>query len=356
MTVYFLLRAIFSSTVQHLIRSALQGSSDGLHGRFALLISCVYDFLDGLTRDSSNTPLSTLVDDVLSLVYRQRRFEAPRGQLSSLLMGQQAPGLLSTALNRLFCMFKTQVLQYDQLPLSRAPFTRRNPLQSAWSRRWLLEPGSVKLSDGISGNQWGVIPPLRVVDVAQFIRECGCVDVELESDMSCLAIRSALSVVEELSSVAMELVLDGRLRTVSKLPNGLVAAVGWSFSDYAASFSDGGQSLDLDLFAFSDVSERGVILRRIRLSMSLEQQLTTQVLSCSVNPTNLFVVVQGDISGAMYQPRGFGDDFSKLPIQERVAMYESLGWTPLMRAQAGYITIPERSTIVSASDARRAQC
>ncbi|KAG1705525.1 hypothetical protein DVH05_003214 [Phytophthora capsici] len=175
MTLYLLIRALSSSTVRHLIQSALEVDSKELHDSFTRLISCSYDFLNGLVQDTSNATISTLVDDVLSIVYSQGRFNVLRGQLSNLLLGQQAPGPLSNALNRGLCTFKTLMLQCGQQPHSRAPVTPKTTLQSAWSRRWLLEPGSLKLSDGVRG----IIPALRVVNVALFFRECGSSETQV---------------------------------------------------------------------------------------------------------------------------------------------------------------------------------
>ncbi|GMF36434.1 unnamed protein product [Phytophthora fragariaefolia] len=389
MAAYLLIRTQFSSAVQHLVKTELQverNTTSGVHlqDRFVLLVSNIYEYVSDVLCEAhayvnlaqpvkDSKPLPSLVDDVLSLVYGQTHFAVLREEMSTLLMRQQAPGSLSDTLNTVFQLFVAQVRDASatfvhNLSQSQTGSTiARSPFQSSWSRRWLLDPTSTQLVNNLHCNQ--VAPPnlQSLIYVMQTLHEFGCVDLEVDDSMSCVVVRSALSVLNDRSM--MELALDGRLRALHRLPSGLIALVGlagrWSVCDYAAVFSCSGQSLDVDLFVVE--AKRGIvgcdaskgakgaanakrchehvvdeeILRRVRLVVALEGQLNPDVVSRD-GTRGPFMCVHVEISGATYLPLStevlrIGSYLLGLPLQARDEVYRSLEWTPLMEMQMGYV-------------------
>ncbi|KAJ8524522.1 hypothetical protein ON010_g16595 [Phytophthora cinnamomi] len=340
MTAYLLIRTQLSCTVQRIVRSFVKvekdtASESQLRGHFVLLVSHIYDYVSGVLREACGVQpgksdtcgsLPDLVDDVLSLVYGQARFVILRREMSALLMGQQSPGSLSDTLNSVFRLYRAQVLE-SHIRLGQHLIQQRcassvTRLQNAWNHRWLLDPLTVRCNRVTS-------PGLDIVGIAQFIREFGCVDVEVEDNMSYLSVGSALSKLRDTSM--MELVLDGRLRAYRELPSGLS---GWSVGDYAAEFCDGG--LDIDLFAIEGRKTEGrgsgerwlTRVCRIRLLLSLEQRVNSAMLSR--NGRDMVVVVHGAILAATYLPpysRGQStgaEEFLQLSIEDRAAIHEFL--------------------------------
>lgn len=95
-----------------------------------------------------------------------------------------------------------------------------------------------------------------MTDAAQFIREVGCIDIEVNVSVPRLSVQSVHSFATGASKTASSMLLDGRLRVFRVLPSGLSSMIatagGWSIGDYAGALSDDAQSLSVDFFAFAE--------------------------------------------------------------------------------------------------------
>ncbi|RLN98632.1 hypothetical protein BBJ28_00025438, partial [Nothophytophthora sp. Chile5] len=303
------LRAFTSRTVQQLLHSALapggqESNKPQLRKRFVTLVSELHGALDELLRvvpptlrvvsPGSPVSLPALVDEVLSLIYSQRRFGVLRTEVSTLLLAPQPPGSLSEALDSLFRAFTAQTQDtFIATGLRRRGEVQRpvawsgdaDTRQSAWSRRWLLDPGSIRIVPASIGqNQDSSFEP-SLVEVVHWLHEFACIDIAVRDDASCCSIWSVLSLVSEMSP--KELVLDGRLRVFRVMPSGLssmVAVAGrWAVGDYVASFSDDTQSLEMTFYAFAEggsampgrdgSGRETTAVRQARVTFVLQQEL-----------------------------------------------------------------------------------
>ncbi|RLN81140.1 hypothetical protein BBJ28_00007528 [Nothophytophthora sp. Chile5] len=397
-----LLRAIASPFIQYLLRSAFEMDNDEintpqLHERFAALISNLYDAVSelllpmspgfGFSGSEGRVSLPELVDEVLSLIYSHRRFGALRREVSALLMSKQTAGPLSEALNLLFRAFTAQARE----TLIAAGSHRRGSIQrpvtwpgdadtvrSPWSRRWLLEPGSIQVDPIIpiisatQDQEPGF--EVSVVSLTRWLHEFACIDIAVRDDAACCSVRSAISLAS--ATRPMELVLDGRLRVFRVMPSGLSSMVGatggWAVGDYSASFLGGTQSLEVNFFAFAEeksaVFDRGSggrmapgvgsnqdaetnavsVVRRVSLTFMLEQELVTGELSAAVDPRDLFLFAHGVVAESSYTTRIMpsADDpdltrkLSEMSTGARAVVWGDLQWKSLFEMQAGYVAVP----------------
>ncbi|KAG7377278.1 hypothetical protein PHYPSEUDO_011939 [Phytophthora pseudosyringae] len=383
-TAQLFLRALLSPTVQRLVLSACtttteaESSTAQLQERFLLLISDVYDALDdilhevladagGLARGGRRAALPALVDDVLSLVYGQPRFRQVRAGFVALLMDQQAAGSLSTTLNWAFQTFaalaregrSTSAAIYRD---SRYSVSSHGDDGLLWNQRWLLEPGSVQFRDVAFGTPRDCRHETPLVDVVQLIYEFGCVDINVEEDVSWLSLRSAVPIS---ASASMTLVLDGKLRVFGVLPSGVPSSIptagGWSIGDYTAALSEDGHSVEVNLFSFSEEKANGfgarsmntrrtgadaiVRLRRVCLSIRLEEELDREEeVVGSADQSDLFAFVHGTVYGStLALPLNEcldGIGLAERPAVDRAATWSEVEWAPVWKLQAGFIALP----------------
>ncbi|RLN74542.1 hypothetical protein BBJ28_00023889 [Nothophytophthora sp. Chile5] len=389
-----LLRAISSSYIQSLLHSAFELDHDDinklqLRERFAALISNLYGAVSellllvspgfGSSGPEGRVSLPELVDEVLSLIYSQRRFAALRREVSALLMSQQTAGPLSGALSCLFRAFTAQARETLIAASSRQQGAIQRPVawpgdadavRSPWSRRWLLEPGSIQVDPIVSATQDQESGfELSVVSLTRWLHEFACIDIAVRDDATCCSVRSVISLASE--ARPMELVLDGRLRVFRVMPSGLSSMVGvtggWAVGDYSASFPNSPQSLEVNFFAFAEeesrVFDRGTcdrkvpraeetnavpVVRRVSLTFVLEQELVTGELSAAVDPRDLFIFAHGVVADSTYTapivPSADGSDMtrklSEMSTSARAVVLGGLQWTPLFEMQAGYVAVP----------------
>ncbi|RLN81135.1 hypothetical protein BBJ28_00007527 [Nothophytophthora sp. Chile5] len=397
-----LLRAIASPFIQYLLRSAFEMDNDEinklqLRERFAALISNLYDAVSellllvspgfGFSGSEGRVSLPELVDEVLSLIYSHRRFGALRLEVSALLMSQQTAGPLSGALNRLFRAFTAQARETLIAAGSRQRGAIQRPVawpgdadavRSPWSRRWLLEPGSIQVDpiipiiNATQDQETGF--ELSVVSLTRWLHELACIDIAVRDDAACCSVRSAISLAS--ATRPMELVLDGRLRVFRVMPSGLSSMVGatggWAVGDYSASFLGGTQSLEVNFFAFAEeesaVFDRGsggrlapgvgsnqeagtnavAVVRRVSLTFMLEQELVTGELSAAVDPRDLFLFAHGVVAESTYKapivPSAGDSDMtrklSEMSTGTRAIVLGDLQWKALLEMQAGYVAVP----------------
>ncbi|KAE8889182.1 hypothetical protein PF010_g21953 [Phytophthora fragariae] len=335
-SVHLFLRALSSRAVQHLLCSACRvGNGDAtkqdLLNRFVSLVLRLYELLGDVLRDVTSTEdtalrdsLPALVDDVLSLVYGRTHFDRQQNSRPELHHN-------ITNLRDVHNIF---------------PRNTDTP-QNLWNRRWLLEPGAEQTVNVDHG--W-VHSDASLVAAAQFIRELGCVDVEMTRGGTCMTVQSVLTFSGGASMAPMELVLDGQLREFSVLPSGLsskiATAEGWYFGDYVAVLSDDGQAVEMRFFAFAedtsvasaDDAKGGVIIaRQVIVSIALEQEPSTgEAIDHVVHPKDLFVIVHRTVLSSVYSCvlQLFGTS-----LRDRGTIWNEVSWTPVVEVNAGYVAI-----------------
>ncbi|KAG1684952.1 hypothetical protein DVH05_010159 [Phytophthora capsici] len=232
-----------------------------------------------------------------------------------------------------------------QVQQSQHQFSRganaRDTLGSLWTRRWLLEPGSVRLIRVDQHSNSFASDDVSLLSLTQFIREIGCVDLcFVDGDARSMVVRSVIPFIGEMHAFPMELVLDGRLREYSSLPSGVSSKIamagGWIVGDYIAVLADDTQSVTLHFFKFKEAAfEVGQVqVRRVSLSLNLEQQINSDV---STDSTDLFMVVQGRVWDSTYYSSS--RKLSGMALVDRGATWERMQWISVLEIHAGYVSI-----------------
>lgn len=260
---HLLFHAMSSCDVQPALETAFRPEGGSMHDRFVALVLRLYDILTDLIRTQlpvvpSDLPtgritsLPALVDEVLSLIYTHRQFDALRAEVSTLLLGQVM------AVGDLFRVFVAQCrgLRQARQPAAATVLTLqrardRGLLATKWSRRWLLEPSSIHVA---SLSQAAESP--STVQFAQWLHDFTCIDLALHRDgdasIQVLGVRSALPVLSGVFG-GTELVLDGSLRAFSLTPSGIASTIptwgGWPIGDYAAIVSDRPNEIEVEIYA-----------------------------------------------------------------------------------------------------------
>ncbi|KAE9177449.1 hypothetical protein PF005_g24492 [Phytophthora fragariae] len=359
-----------------------------LRGRFVLLVLELYNYICGELQEmpagiygfepeTHDTPLTALLDDILSLVYGCTHFGELRRGISALLMDTNTPASLAATLNRVYQKFTAHVYRVTTASAV-STMTRHgyNSTQNAWSRRWLLDPGSVDIIDLRTGNQ-DAYADLRLVDVTQVVCALGCVDVTTDADMSSVSLRSAVLLSGNTPVIRTEIILDGRQHIYSAQSIGLFSILAGrrSVGEYAGSFSANGRSLHLDYFYLEEecqsstgdahagsasVSSSGLetqeneeifdgatMVRRVKLTLSLDHGPDSGVLSCCSDCRDLSVLVHAVTSVATFETstpttewQGSEGSFLGLASTSRAA----LEWIQVTELQAGYITVSCRAS------------
>ncbi|KAL3673063.1 hypothetical protein V7S43_002358 [Phytophthora oleae] len=356
--VHLLLRTMSSCTVQNILTDARQvasgaNSGEQLREQFISLVENLYDALGDILGEVSTNPytgpnlngsdLSAMVDKVLSVVYGQVQFSGLRPEVSALLMNRHASSSRN-ALNGALQAFVTQVRQSQQ-QFSRG-VDAGNTLGSLWARRWLLEPGSVRLTRADQHSNRFASDNVSLLSLTQFIREFGCVDLGFAD--GCMAVRSVIPFISGMRATSMELVLDGRLREFNALPSGISSKIatagGWIVRDYVAVLADDTQPVIAHFFKFKEVEgaiqgasgEDGQVqVRRVSLSLTLEQQANYP--DASTDSTDLFIVVHGTVCDSTYYSSR--RNLSGLSLVDRGAIWERLEWISVLEVHAGYVAI-----------------
>ncbi|ETO67653.1 hypothetical protein F444_15440 [Phytophthora nicotianae P1976] len=358
---YLFIRALWSRAAQQRLSVACQVEDGGMSKRekFATAIVDLWGILNDILREvmGENTggesrPLETatlpvLVDDVMSIAYKQTRFREARAKISTLLLELQTPNSLTGAVNRAFRAFTVQF--QDTITVSERDFqSLRN---SQWCRRWLLEPGSFQVAHVESGARYS--SPL--LSMALLIREFGCIDVKMTQDaVRSMSLRAAITLSSGMTTSHMKLVLDGRIRVFRALPSGIssrIAGGGVTVGDYSATFSQDGQSIDLHFFTFDErgnmSSEEAVALNtalvhRISLSLALDQE--ADAARGGAQSRDLFIIIHGTVCRSRYSSSREGTRASGLKISDmsscdRAMLWNQVDWTPLLQIQAGYVAL-----------------
>lgn len=376
------LRGLFSGRVKDLFRSAIQveattASTRQLHDCFVSLVLELYNYiccvLEGMTVGSngaeperSDASLMALLDDILSLVYGCARFGELRRRISALLMDTSTPASLTATLNRVFQEFTGHVYRATTASAvstirSHQLATRRkhNTVQSSWSRRWLLEPGSVEIVDLRTNNHDDHVA-LRLVDVAQVLCEFGCVDVAADAEMFSVLLHTGVLFSENESAMCTEIILDGQRHINCGQSSALLSILAGRrcAGEYAGSLSDDGRSLHLDYFYQEDEHQsnaegacasaaglgketRGTegaingatMVRQVKITLSLDHEPSCEARN---DDRDLLMFVHAVTSVAAICPTTDSDGrLLKLSSSDRAA----LEWTQVTELQAGYVAV-----------------
>ncbi|KAF4136648.1 hypothetical protein GN958_ATG14138 [Phytophthora infestans] len=341
---YLFIRALWSRAVQQCVRAVFRAedtrtSQRMLREKFVAFIVDLWEILSGILREvvaakdddalclNQAHTLPALVDDVMSIVYRQSRFGETRAKISALLLDLRTPSSLTGAVNRAFRVFTAQ---FQDVVGLRQQLTRgsSNQTERQWCRRWLLEPGSLQVVEVASGASFSS----SLLSLAQLVRELGCVDVKVAQ--GAMALQAAVAL---LTTAPMELLLDGRLRVFRALPSGTSSRLpigGWSVGDYCATLSHNGLSIEVHFFAFderggnSGVSSK-MNVRRVSLSLALDDTETR----------DQFIIVQGNVC----RPKDDGQEDRvgglNMSNSDRAMLWNQLDWTPILEIQAGYVAL-----------------
>ncbi|KAL4159227.1 hypothetical protein PRNP1_004993 [Phytophthora ramorum] len=375
--VHLLLRALSSRATQYALQSAFAVGSERivdkqeLRQRFIALVLDLYDVLGDVLQLGSpggdRTALPALVDEVLSVIYSRPRFTALRVEVSTLLMGQTPSNSQVETVEGLFRAFGAQVQEImfvRDTNQSESPSGGSSGLDTSWSRRWLLEPGSIHVASIPQEPSLSAEPSL--VELSRWIHELACIDIAVQDGGSRLSVRSVLPMVNGVEPT--DLVLDGRLRGFRATPGGISARLqtsgGWSIGDYAARFSDRTHTLEVDLYACRqssldthssgrtrgghDRSKRslGTVVQRVSMTFVLEEHLDERGSSASVDPRDRFLFFRGVVAHAVHDDTRPQSPWSPQPklaglsVESRSVVFRELQWAPQLEVQGGYVAVP----------------
>ncbi|EGZ23237.1 hypothetical protein PHYSODRAFT_263425 [Phytophthora sojae] len=339
------LRGLSSWTVKELLCTAFgmgsaSTSKEKLREQFTLLVNSLYDVLDDTLRefardDSGSTfgnqdvCLPALADAVLSLV-------------SSRVTATPLPDM---------------VLQER----TARRIDRSAALPNPFCGRWVLDPQSMHAINVASDRVHDARGSFQMTDAAQFIREVGCIDIEVNVSVPRLSVQSVHSFATGASKTASSMLLDGRLRVFRVLPSGLSSMIatagGWSIGDYAGALSDDAQSLSVDFFAFAEGyhPQSGgeiTVARRVSMTLTLGQEYgeAGSVSTRGGGERETSILVHGVVYGSALKPDtealnpDAGDPISARRLStascaDRSAVWSDLRWTPLIEMQADYVAV-----------------
>ncbi|GMF36836.1 unnamed protein product [Phytophthora lilii] len=326
-----ILDAFSSYEVQQILRSAFE-ISDGLEEtqslatqnssrlcqRFNELIAALYRELTHLLEnrhqiydyDISNysnhgaidgySTIPSLIDDILSLIYSEPKFQSLRGAASSLLLRRDDS--LEVKAHRLFEAFVNQKeATHDALhnssseakpePTSRysAEIAWSKPRlhqRNRWSQQWFLNIASTSFTSQGS-EQYGRYD--RGDSGPSFLSALGLIHIFGSLDITLDGLRltvEASTVLEQPSGPGSVFMLDEQTHQLGSLPNGMSSVTGaatfgtcWGVSEYQGRLSDDGTSLDLLLFVLSSAHSNQALesyttstARRLLLHMVLDEE------------------------------------------------------------------------------------
>ncbi|KAH7485546.1 uncharacterized protein KRP23_4593 [Phytophthora ramorum] len=331
--VHLLLRALSSRATQYALQSAFAVGSERivdkqeLRQRFIALVLDLYDVLGDVLQ------LGSPVETVEGL------FRAFGAQVQEI-------------------MFVRDTNQ------SESPSGGSSGLDTSWSRRWLLEPGSIHVASIPQEPSLSAEPSL--VELSRWIHELACIDIAVQDGGSRLSVRSVLPMVNGVEPT--DLVLDGRLRGFRATPGGISARLptsgGWSIGDYAARFSHRTHTLEVDLYACRqssldthssgrtrgghDRSKRslGTVAQRVSMTFVLEEHLDERGSSTSVDPRDRFLFFRGVVAHAVHDDTRPQSPWSPQPklaglsVESRSVVFRELQWVPQLEVQGGYVAVP----------------
>ncbi|KAE9332834.1 hypothetical protein PF008_g14750 [Phytophthora fragariae] len=253
-----------------------------LCGQFSQMITEIYDELTqllttgihdanpfGFGQFKTYASVPELVDDILSVIYSERRYEVLRGEVTALLLHRG--DLFEAIIQEVFRGFvaQTRTTPCMNTGESCGAISAASRAASGWSRRWFVDPMSllvVPIYLEISSVDTGSYPPrsgkASLLLTLTLIRMLASVDMVLDGRR--LTIEAAMSEVSlqlpGLSGTVLE--LDGDTHAFKALPSGLQSAAGagaavfgglWDVKAYKGLAADSGMSLDVSLLMLSNI-------------------------------------------------------------------------------------------------------
>ncbi|KAE8909671.1 hypothetical protein PF005_g14176 [Phytophthora fragariae] len=257
--------------------------------------------------DHANIP--HLVDDILSLVYADRKYQPLRTTASALLLGKD--DALEISAHGMFRAFELQQQQVcSSLPdlnhYSDRCFGRRSSSELArtqpgseqekddrdapstsnekWTRRWFLEPTSIRTTplspqmDEDYGNDVFSASDPSLLSVLGMIHDFASIDIFLENLQ--LSVGSSMKGTDQERTV---FALDGHAHPFKILPNGVVVAAGvalfgdrWGLNEYQGRISDDRLSIDLLLTVLplqdSGNTDKPWSVQRVHVCVALDDE------------------------------------------------------------------------------------
>lgn len=325
------------------------------------LSHCIHQVYDAVSRalDQARGTKSVgeLVDEVVSVVYREESLAALRGPVMNILRDVDLEATTVDLLRRFAAQVNEEFIArsgasdrlrggigsgLEVLKGSVGRGFQRPERWRSWCGRWVLKTDSVRCtprqqqeSSGRATSMGFASSAITMVDVIAWIHQLVAVDINAAEDFC--SIQSAVAASSRLStSAAMDLVLDGRSRVFRVFPNGLAtmptltAEDEWMWGDYAGSITgDRRGSMLLVLFAFRRHATGGFF-----------RPAATEVRRLTLNATLVGapqVQVTAEIDTADCMPSAMDE----APLVQRLcsarqALFAELRWTPVGRLEAAY--------------------
>ncbi|KAE8972594.1 hypothetical protein PR003_g10059 [Phytophthora rubi] len=265
---------------------------------------------DGINYCHANIP--HLVDDILSLVYADPKYQPLRTTASALLLGKD--DAMEIAAHELFRAFELQQQQVcnslpDLSPQFDSFYGRRSSAAPAdlartqpgfehekddhnslstsnekWTRRWFLEPTSIRITplspqmDEDYGNDGFSASDPSLLSVLGMIHDFASIDIFLENLQ--LSVGSSMKGTDQERTV---FALDGHAHPFKILPNGVVVAAGvalfgdrWGLNEYQGRISDDRLSMDLLLTVLplqdSGNTDKPWSVQRVHVRVALDDE------------------------------------------------------------------------------------
>ncbi|KAJ8550296.1 hypothetical protein ON010_g10775 [Phytophthora cinnamomi] len=245
-----------------------------------------------------------LVDDMLSLIYPDLKYQSLRSAASALLLRKNYA--LETAAHGLFRAFVLQQHQACNDPdhyfsrrttehtrtqsifkQEKVERTLSSTLEDRWTRRWFLEPASISITPAVTEADgiYSLSGP-SLLSVLGLVQIFTSVDMALENLQ--LSIGSSMSYTDQDSAVSGTVfVLDGQMNRVKTFPNGMVVAAGaavfgdcWGLNEYQGQISDDRSSIELLLTVLpssesshrADTTGNSNLAQRVVIHATLEEE------------------------------------------------------------------------------------
>lgn len=347
--------------------SSAMSSKSEQRERFAVLVDSVYDLLSQYLRQRKNhVTLLDLVDEIVTLVYRDERFRWMQVTIGE-LMRSTIPE--STAFEA-FCAQSREVYMTQHERRGRSQSTPSslqnlrcggeqhiNERFRGWNGRWLLSSKTMRVRSTIHQEQWirGKVMDWKqqfmTWELLSTIQQLASVDISLDTTSGSLCIGSAFASSLDFGSRGdasrsrpTRLVLDRRYRIFRAFPNGVstlaVPRDGWVYGDYVG-FLENPYSIKIWFYAFAKQTRTSaghsggsIPARRISVHVGLNDS----GFSWQADP-DIQMDASVRIDHGIYSAPAHAVDAADLLLlssRERQMICESLDWTPSVEFECDY--------------------